>query len=123
MRLIMALFMVVVFALDAYSLKVDYIRCGLGVKDKRVVKVSEDFKVGDKVYCLSSISDIGKETFIIHRWVSDEGYYDVKLQIKPFERFRTWSYHTVRSPGVWKLEVLDPDGKMLSEKIFVVREK
>ena len=121
MRRFMIVLLVMLLPAWAYALKVDYIHCGVGVKNRKIVGQSEDFKVGERVYCLSSISGIKKPTYVIHRWVSDGGSYDIKLAIKPFKRFRTWSYRTLRSPGVWKLEVLDSNGKLLREKIFVVK--
>ncbi len=111
------------FPIFSFGITVEGIQCGLGVKNRTIVKPSDSFKVGDRVWCLSVIKDIKKPTFIVHRWVLDDRHFDVKLMVKPYKRFRTWSYKTIypSMKGVWKLEILDSRGKLLREKIFTVK--
>ncbi len=115
------LFLVIFVTINSFGIDVASIQCGLGVKNRIILKKSDTFKTGDVIYCLSNIKDIKKNTYVIHRWVFDNTYYDIKLKVRPYKRFRTWSYKTARNPGVWKLEVLDKNGKLLKEKIFVVK--
>ena len=108
-------------SLSSFALDIKSIECGLGVKNRTIVKKSDAFKVGDKVYCLSTVKNIDNKTSIINRWIVDNSKYDITLKIKPYKRFRTWSYKTVYRRGVWKMEVLDKNGKLIKEKIFVVK--
>ena len=116
--IIIALFFI---SLPSFAMDVKSIECGLGVKNRTIVNKSEEFKAGDRVYCLSRVKNIEKETSITNRWIVDNAKYDIKLKIKPYKRFRTWSYKTVYRRGVWKMEVLDKNGKLIKEKIFVVK--
>ena len=111
------------FPIFSFGITVESVQCGLGVKNRTIVKPSDSFKVGDRVWCLSVIKDIKKPTFIVHRWVLDDRHFDVKLKVRPYKRFRTWSYKTIypSMKGVWKLEILDSKGKLLREKIFTVK--
>ncbi len=121
-KIIIVAILLAFMPLQTFSLTVSSIKCGLGIKNRQITKEKEEFKVGDKVYCLSDVTNISdNDTYIINRWVSDEIKYDVKLEIKPYTRFRTWSYKTVYHPGVWKMEVLDKKGNLIKEKIFVVK--
>ncbi len=121
----MKIFMVIIFSVfisaDVFGMNIKSIQCGSGVKNRQVVKKSSIFKVGDTVCCLSDVRNIKKNTYIIHRWVFDSGHLDIKLKVKPYARFRTWSCKKIRSAGVWKLEIIDSKDKLLKEKIFVVK--
>ncbi len=121
--ILLAPLFVFVFYLVGFSLTVQSIQCGTGVKNRKIMSPKSEFKVGEKVYCLTVLTDIKKPTYIIHRWVLDDRHFDVKLKVKPYKRFRTWSYKTIYPSmmGVWKLEVLDSDGNLLREKIFTVK--
>ncbi len=121
MRSLIIFFLFVFFSTSSFALDVESIVCGLGVKNRAVIKKSDEFKVGDKVYCMSVLKNVKNEKFIINRWISDEIKYDIKLNTKPSFRFRTWSYKTVYHKGVWKMEVLDDKGNLIKEKIFVVK--
>ncbi len=123
MKMALSLVFVVFMAVSSFGMDVQSIQCGLGVKNRQILKKSDNFKVGEVIYCLSDVRNVKKNTFIIHRWVYNDTYYDIKLNVKPYNRFRTWSYKTARNPGVWKIEVLDSNGKLLGEKIFVVKQK
>ncbi len=114
---------IVFIAFGAFGMNVQSIQCGLGVKNRKVLKKGDTFKVGDTIYCLSDIRNIKKNTYVIHRWVFNGTYYDIKLDIKPYPRFRTWSYKVARQYGVWKFEVLNKNGKLLKEKILIVKQK
>ena len=121
MKSVIILLSIMFISVSSFALDVESIVCGLGVKNRAIVKKSDSFKKGDKVYCLSVLKNIKNEKFVANRWVSDEIKYDIKLAIKPSFRFRTWSYKTVYHKGVWKMEVLDEKGKLIKEKIFIVK--
>jgi hypothetical protein len=122
MRVVIIAILFGFISINAYSLGVQSIKCGLDVKNRAIVNEAENFKVGDRVYCLSVIKDVKKnDEYVINRWISDEVKYDIKLSVKPSVMYRTWSYKTVHHAGVWKMEVLDKEGNLLKEKIFVVK--
>ncbi|AEA33420.1 DUF2914 domain-containing protein [Hippea maritima] len=123
MRLAIFVFVLILWSFNSFALTVSNIECGLGVKSRKIISRKDSFKAGDRIYCLSTLKNIDKPSYIIHRWVLDNRHFDVKLKVKPFKRFRTWSYKTIYPSmmGVWKLEVLDKDGRLLKEKIFVVK--
>ncbi len=124
-RIITVLFLLlaILYGLNSFAIDVENIVCGSGVKNRQIINPSDEFKVGGKVWCLSTITHIKKPTFIIHRWVFEGRHFDVKLKVLPYKRFRTWSYKTIypSMKGVWKLEVIDGNGKLMKEKIFVVK--
>ncbi len=109
--------------ISSYAITVQSIQCGRGVKNRSIIQPSDNFTVGERVWCLTVLKDIKKPTYIIHRWVLGNRHFDVKLKVQPYKRYRTWSYKTIypSMKGVWKLEVLDSNGKLLKEKIFVVK--
>ncbi len=123
MRKVLLVVAFLLLPIFSFGITVESIQCGLGIKSRSIVKPSDSFKVGDRVWCLSTLKDIKKPTFVIHRWVLDDRHFDVKLKVKPYKRFRTWSYKTIypSMKGVWKLEILDSNGKLLREKIFTVK--
>ncbi|WP_025209542.1 DUF2914 domain-containing protein [Hippea sp. KM1] len=123
MRVIVSLLVLLMFSLNSFALVVDSIVCGLGIKNRAIVSKSDEFKEGDRIYCLTTLKDIRDKTYIIHRWVLDDRHFDVRLSVRPSFRFRTWSYKTIYPSmrGVWKLEVIDNNGKLLKEKVFIVR--
>jgi len=123
MKKLLLVLVFLLFPASGFGITVESIQCGLAVKNKAIVEPSDSFKAGDRVWCLTVLTDVKKPTYIVHRWVLDDRHFDVKLKVKPYRRFRTWSYKTIypSMKGVWKLEVLDSNGKLLKEKIFVVK--
>ena len=123
MRKLLFIVAFLLFPVFSFAITVESIQCGLGVKNRTIVKPSDSFKVGDRVWCLSVLTNIKKPTYIVHRWVLNGRHFDVKLKVKPYKKFRTWSYKTIypSMKGVWKLEVLNKNGKLLREKIFTVK--
>ncbi len=121
MRIVIMVILLSFLSLNTFAIEVKSIECGLLVKNRKIVKKSDEFKVGQKVYCVSDIRNIKDNESIINRWISDESKYDIKLPVKKSYRFRTWSYKTVYHRGVWKMEVLDKKGSLLKEKIFIVK--
>ncbi len=123
MRKLLFIVAFLLFPVFSFAITVESIQCGLGVKNRTIVKPSDSFKVGDRVWCLSVLTNIKKPTYIVHRWVLNGRHFDVKLKVKPYKKFRTWSYKTIypSMKGVWKLEVLDENGNLLREKVFTVK--
>jgi len=80
-------------------------------------------KVGDVVIGWTKIrSGLGDVT-VTHRWLhgNDEMGDAVMLQVKG-SPWRTWSRKTLSEAGDWKLQVLDPQGKVLKESTITVAE-
>ncbi len=110
-----------IYSLSAHALTLKSIECGTGVKDLKIIAPKTDFTAGERVYCLTKLVHIQKPTYIIHRYVFRGHNYDIKLSIKPYKRFRTYSDKLLFAPGIWRFEVLDSSGKLLGEKILKVR--
>lgn len=117
------LVIIVSLVLEAYPLSVKDVSCGVGVKNREVIKPADEFKDVKRIWCLVELRDIEKPTVITTRWVFNGRYFDVKLPIKPYRRFRTWSYKTIypSMKGVWKFEVIDEKGNLLKEKVFIIK--
>jgi hypothetical protein len=74
-----------------------------------------------KLYGFSQVADAPK---IVHVWFyKDRELGRVEMQSPPAPRWRTWSNVTVsrEMTGPWRLEVLDPEGKVLATFDFQVQ--
>jgi hypothetical protein len=94
---------------------------GYKVKNRRLETVDGDnlYLDGDKVVAWSAVSGIDAG-FIEHVWYRDR--VEVARHYLPVgtgRRWRTWSRHTVIA-GAYQVQVLGPDGALLSEVEFSV---
>lgn len=114
---------VIMGSFKTYSMSVGNIICGTGVKNRKVVNPSDEFRGAKRIWCLVELKNVKNSTYIVMRWVLNDRHFDIKLPVKPYNRFRTWSYKTIypSMKGVWKLEIFDKNNKLLKEKVFVVK--
>jgi hypothetical protein len=94
---------------------------GYKVKNHQLETVDGDnlFLDGDKVVAWTSVTGLDSG-FIEHIWYRDK--VEVSRHYLPVgagRRWRTWSRHQV-SPGQYQVQVLGPDGKLLSDIEFTV---
>jgi len=96
---------------------------GTGVENGEPVGVAETFPASTgKVYCFLEATDIAKDTEVSFVWFSGEkemSKFSVPLKIGP--RWRTYAYKNLRElKGDWKVEIKDPDGKVVKDVKFKV---
>jgi hypothetical protein len=96
---------------------------GTGVEENEPVGVAETFPAStEKVYCFLEATDIAKDTEVSFVWFSGEkemSEFSVPLKMGP--RWRTYAYKNLRElKGDWKVEIRDPDGKVVKDVRFKV---
>jgi hypothetical protein len=77
----------------------------------------------EKVYCYTRIVGAADTTSIYHVWYhEDEEKARVELAVRSND-WRTWSSKTILGgwTGLWRVDVLLPDGKLLRSKEFLVK--
>jgi hypothetical protein len=96
---------------------------GTGVENGEPVGAAETFPAStEKVYCFLEAGDIAKDTEATFVWFNGEKEmlkFNVPLKMGP--RWRTYAYKNLRElKGDWKVEIRDPDGKVLKDVKFKV---
>lgn len=85
------------------------------VTDREPAEEITTAKVGDVVVGWMQVK-ADSDVQITHRWLhGDEKVSDVPLTVKGGAPYRTWSRKTMSEAGGWKLQVLDPNDKVLKE--------
>ncbi len=96
---------------------------GTGVENSEPVGVAETFPAStEKVYCFLEATSIGKDTEISFVWdYGDKEMLKTTLLLKAGPKWRTYANKNLRGlKGEWKVEIKDPDGKVLKEIKFKV---
>jgi hypothetical protein len=96
---------------------------GTGVENGEPVGVAETFPAStEKVYCFLEAGDIAKDTEATFVWFNGEKEmlkFSVPLKMGP--RWRTYANKNLRElKGDWKVEIRDPDGKVVKDTKFKV---
>ena len=96
---------------------------GTGVENGEPVGPAETFPAStEKVYCFLEATDIAKDIEVSFVWFSGEkemSKFSVPLKEGP--RWRTYAYKNLRElKGDWKVEIRDPDGKVVKDVKFKV---
>ena len=95
------------------------------IQDREPVGVAEAFPdTLKKVYCFTHIEGAAQELQISHRWYyQDSLMAEIALPVKS-KSWRTWSSkNLVKSwRGNWRVDVVDPDGKVLRSASFTYGE-
>jgi len=96
---------------------------GTGVENGEPVGVAETFPAStEKVYCFLEATDIAKDTEATFVWFHGEKEmlkFSVPLKMGP--RWRTYANKNLRElKGDWKVEIRDPDGKVVKDTKFKV---
>lgn len=76
------------------------------------------------IYCFTQVEGVTDTTQITHEWhYKDEEKARVDLTVAA-DNWRTWSSKTIPESwtGPWRVMVLDPNGKVLATKNFVITE-
>ena len=77
----------------------------------------------EKVYCYTRITGAADSTSIFHVWYHEEvEKARVELTVRSAD-WRTWSSKKILGgwTGIWRVDVLLPDGKLLRSKEFLVK--
>ena len=96
---------------------------GTGVENGEPVGVAETFPAStEMVYCFLEATDIAKDTEATFVWFNGEKEmlkFSVPLKMGP--RWRTYANKNLRElKGDWKVEIRDPDGKVVKDTKFKV---
>jgi hypothetical protein len=88
------------------------------VKEREPQEEMTAIKVGDVVVGWMQVKS-AEDSTVTHRWIREgQTISDVPLQIKTSGSYRAWSRKTIGSPGAWKWQILDANGKVLKEMTF-----
>ena len=96
---------------------------GTGAESGEPVGVAETFPAStEKVYCFLEAIDISKDMEVSFIWFNGDkemSKFSVPLKMGP--RWRTYAYKNLRElKGDWKVEIRDPDGKVVKDVKFKV---
>jgi hypothetical protein len=96
---------------------------GTGVENGEPVGAAETFPAStEKVYCFLEATDITKDTEISFVWFNgDKEMTKFNVPLKMGPRWRTYAYKNLRElKGDWKVEIRDPEGKVVKDFKFKV---
>jgi hypothetical protein len=96
---------------------------GTGVENSEPVGVAETFPVStERVYCFLEATNIAKDTEVCFVWVyGQKEMLKTTLPLKMGAKWRTYANKNLRElKGEWKVEIRDPDGKVLKDVKFKV---
>jgi hypothetical protein len=108
---------------EAAAFSVKRLVVGTGVEGGEPVGVAEKFPAStEKVYCFLEATDISKDMEVSFVWFNGDkemSKFSVPLKMGP--RWRTYAYKNLRElKGDWKVEIRDPDGKVVKDVKFKV---
>ncbi len=96
---------------------------GTGVENSEPVGATETFPAStEKVYCFLEATNIAKDTEVSFVWsYGDKEMLKTTLPLKAGPKWRTYANKNLRGQkGEWKVEIKDPDGKVMKEVKFKV---
>src|SRR4030043_679376 len=94
---------------------------GTGVEKSEPEGVAETFPAStEKVYCFLETTNIAKDTEVSFVWLyGQKEMLKTTLPIKAGAKWRTYANKNLRGlKGEWKVEIKDPDGKVLKDVKF-----
>ena len=96
---------------------------GTGVDNGEPVGAAETFPAStEKVYCFLEATDIAKDIEVSFVWFNGDkemSKFSVPLKMGP--RWRTYAYKNLgEMKGDWKVEIRDPEGKVVKDAKFKV---
>jgi hypothetical protein len=108
---------------EAAAFSIKRLVVGTGVENGEPVGVAETFPAStEKVYCFLEATDIAKDTEATFVWFHGEKEmlkFSVPLKMGP--RWRTYANKNLMElKGDWKVEIRDPDGKVVKDTKFKV---
>jgi hypothetical protein len=96
---------------------------GTGVEKNEPVGVAETFPAStEKVYCFLEATNIDKDTEVSFVWIyGQKEMLKTTLPLKMGTKWRTYANKNLRElKGEWKVEIRNPDGKVLKDFKFKV---
>lgn len=108
---------------EATAFAVKRLVVGTGVENGEPVGVAERFPAStEKVYCFLEATDISKDTEVSFVWFNgDKELSKFSVPLNQGPRWRTYVYKNLRGlKGDWKVEIRDPDGKVVKDVKFKV---
>jgi hypothetical protein len=106
------------------SLSVEQMIFCTGIEDRMPVGESTQFfESVDRIYCFTRIDGATDTVQVFHAWYFEgEEKARVPLSVKSAS-WRTWSSKTMLDAwsGVWRVDVLGPDGKVILSREFVYK--
>ena len=111
-------------AQDGPGLVGDEIQISASIEDRIPRGVDSSFSAGiERVYCFTKLKNSGESNSVIHVWYyKDKEMAGVELAVRA-ATWRTWSSKRILPSwtGEWRVDVLSPDGSVLSTKSFEVK--
>ncbi len=91
------------------------------IENRQPVGISDSFAEGTRVYLFNTILNPGGKGILVHhKWYrGDERVTSVKLSIKA-ARWRTWSVIPVYGKGPWRVDIVEPSGRVIHTEKFTV---
>jgi hypothetical protein len=108
---------------EAAALTIKRLVIGTGVENSEPSGVAETFPAStEKVYCFLEATDIAKDTEVSFVWsYGGKEMLKTNVPLKTGPRWRTYAYKNLRElKGDWKVEIRDPEGKVLKDVKFKV---
>ena len=110
-------------AKESASFAIKRLVIGTGVENGEPVGAAETFPAStEKVYCFLEATDITKDTEVSFVWFNgDKEMTKFNVPLKMGPRWRTYAYKNLRElKGDWKVEIRDPEGKVIKDVKFKV---
>jgi hypothetical protein len=108
---------------EAAAFSIKRLVVGTGVENGEPVGIAETFPAStEKVYCFLEATDIAKDTEATFVWFhGDKEMLKFSVPLKMGPRWRTYANKNLRElKGDWKVEIRDPDGKVVKDTKFKV---
>jgi len=108
---------------EAAAFSIKRLVVGTGVENGEPVGVAETFPAStEKVYCFLEATDMAKDTEATFVWFhGDKEMLKFSVPLKMGPRWRTYANKNLRElKGDWKVEIRDPDGKVVKDTKFKV---
>ncbi|MFC1838917.1 DUF2914 domain-containing protein [Thermodesulfobacteriota bacterium] len=111
-------------AQDDSGLVVDEIQICASVEGRTPQGTALSFSADiERVYCFTKLKNSGESSKVIHAWYyKDKEMARVELSVRA-ATWRTWSSKRILPSwtGEWRVDVLSPDGNVLSSKSFEIK--
>lgn len=111
--------------IEAQNVSVESIQFGTDVQNREIVNEDSVFSnTVEQVYCLTHIVGIEDTSTVTHVWYyNNEEKAQVELPVRGSD-WRTWSSKSILQSwtGKWSVDVIGPNGDVLSTKSFTVDE-
>jgi len=119
-----ALFVLVCNSAGAQSLNIQEMVFCRSIEEREPVEPDSLFSdtVG-QIYCFTRVTGVTDTTSIFHVWFhEDEEKARVELTVRS-SPWRTWSSKLILKewPGIWRVDILLPGGRLLRSKEFLVK--